>query len=128
MKKYLWVLVAVVAILALSANAGCTYNNEEELYGDLECDTVGVAYLASVEPIISANCYSCHSQANAPSFGSGINLEGYAAFKIWIDNGRLLGTIKHESGFSPMPKGAPKLSDCNISIIEAWVDAGALDN
>ena len=52
-------------------------------------------------------------------------LEGYAKLKSYVDNGKLLGSIKHSPGFSPMPKGQAKLVDCDIEKIEAWVAAGA---
>lgn len=128
MKQYWWVLGTILAIVAISANVGCTYNNEDDLYADVVCDTVGAAYRATVEPILDANCYSCHNQANAPSFGSGIVLDNYAGVSAWIPSGRLLCDIKGEAGCTLMPKGGPKMNDCNIAKIEAWINAGALDN
>ncbi len=128
MKNYLWVLGTVLTVVVISANVGCTYNNEEELYANDVCDTVGVTYRATVEPILSSNCYNCHRQANAPSFGNGIVLDNYAGVNVWIASGRLLCDIKGEAGCTLMPKGGPKMSDCNIAKIEAWINAGALDN
>ncbi len=114
----------------LVAGSGCTFENEEEFYADLQCDTVTVTYSASVSPIIQNACYACHSSATANTAGAGINLEGYSALKaLVVDNtGLLVGSIRHLVGFSPMPKSAPKLSECDIRKIELWIIQGALDN
>jgi hypothetical protein len=118
MKKYL-----TISILAAALFGSCYYDVEEELYPTLECTTTGATYTAVVEPIIRANCYNgCHSAA---SNIANITLEGYENLKVYVDNGRLLGSIKHGTGFSAMPKNAAKLLDCNIAKIEAWINAGA---
>jgi hypothetical protein len=103
----------------------CYYDVEEEIYPILECDTQNVSYSGVVLNIISNNCYSCHD-ANS-NFGN-VTLEGYTALKTYVDNGKLLGVIRHEAGFSPMPQNQPQLVECNIAKIEAWIDAGAPDN
>jgi hypothetical protein len=122
MKKNL-ICICIVGTL-LSAPA-CYYDSEEELYGTAECNLSDITYTTAVLPIIDDNCYGCHKA----SVNSGnINLEGYTQLKKFVDNGQLLGSIKHESGFSAMPKNIAKLLDCEIAKIEAWVDAGALDN
>jgi len=40
----------------------------------------------------------------------------------------LMGTIKHESGWSPMPKNGNKLSDCKIQKIDRWILDGTPNN
>lgn len=112
-------------LLTLVLVAGCYYDVEEELYPTLECDTGNMSYTNDILPIIQNNCYTCHNQGS--NFG-GVTLEGYESLKAYVDNGRLLGAIRHESGFSPMPKNAPQLVECNIEKIEAWINAGAPDN
>ena len=121
MKEY---LTGIAMVLALS---GCYYDNEEELYpaGSGGCDTLAVTYPARIKPILENRCYGCHSQQNAPSGGSGYNLEDPATIQQFVSNGRLLGAINHQSGFSPMPKGMPKLPDCEIKAIKTWIDNGA---
>jgi len=104
--------------------AGCYYDNEEDLYPS-NCNTDSVTYSGDVAPIISTNCLVCHS--TAANLGN-VRLEGYTALKTYVTNGKLLGAIKHQSGFSAMPQNAPKLSACNIAKIQKWVDDGALDN
>jgi len=39
-----------------------------------------------------------------------------------------VGCIRHDSGFTFMPFQSGKLSPCDIALIKAWVDAGALNN
>lgn len=103
----------------------CTYNNEEELYPPGVCDTTQVTYLQTIEPIIIHNCYECHS-GNEPI--SGFSLEGHANLKAKVDDGRLVGAIRHMVGFSPMPKDRPSLPECDILKIEKWVSEGAPNN
>ena len=113
----------VIAILVL-ATAGCYYDIEEELYPG-GCQIGMVTYTETVVPILERECYTCH---DALSQNGGINLEGYDNVLIQVENGRLLGAIRHEAGFSPMPDGRPKIDACSIGKIEKWVDEGALDN
>lgn len=114
----------------LLSGVGCTFENEEDYYAHLQCDTANVTYSASVRPIIQNSCYACHAAGTANTAGAGINLEGYAALKAFItDNpGLLIGSIRHVVGYSPMPKSAPKLPECEIRKIELWIIQGASDN
>ncbi|RYY42338.1 MAG: hypothetical protein EOO06_21310 [Chitinophagaceae bacterium] len=70
-------------------------------------------------------CVGCHS--GTPPQG-GINYTTYAGVKAKVDDGRLWGAINHAAGFSPMPKGGTKLSDCEIKQFKKWMDAGAPNN
>jgi hypothetical protein len=71
---------------------------------------------------------ACHSNSTAPSSGGGIKLQDYADVKVNVLNGKLMGSIQHLSGFSSMPKGGGKLSDCNILILNTWITKGILNN
>ena len=102
----------------------CYYDNEELLYGKEVCDEVAITYAGVITGIISRNCLSCHSSSAA---NGGVVLETYAQLKVQADNGKLLGVISHTSGYSPMPKNGPQLSDCNILAIRTWIEAGALN-
>ena len=103
----------------------CYYDVEEELYPTLECQTADVTYSNQVLEIITAACYKCHDAAQ--NFGN-ITLEGYDELKKYVDNGQLLGAIRHDPGFSPMPKSEAQLLECDIEKIEAWIDEGAPNN
>lgn len=122
MKRFLSGLIAASAILTAG---GCYYDVEEDLYGPVICTTENQSYVHDVVPIIQNNCYVCHAQG--VNLGN-VTLEGYNSLKVYVDNGKLVGVINHSSGFPQMPQGASKLSDCNISKIEAWIDQGALNN
>ena len=87
-----------------------------------------VSYSFTIKPVLQSNCYTCHSNANASGFGANIRLEDYNDVKAVSDDGRLLGSIRHESGYSPMPKGGSKLSDCTILQIEIWIENGSQNN
>lgn len=106
--------------------ASCYYDNEEDLYPDTSnCETTDVSYNQDVLILLQDNCYVCH--AAAINLGN-ITLEGYDKVKVYVDNGSLLGAIKHQNGFSPMPQGTAQLQVCDIALIEAWIADGALDN
>lgn len=105
--------------------SACYYDNEVELYGTAECNLDDITFSSTVLKIIEDNCYRCHDAAN--NFG-GITLEGYTNLKPYAESGALLGVIKRESGYSPMPKNEAPLLDCEIEKIEAWINAGALNN
>lgn len=88
------------------------------------CDTTAYTYQETISPLLQGYCVGCHTIS---SLGGNINLSNYEGVKASIDNGRLVGSIKHESGFSPMPKGG-KLSDCQITQITKWINGGAPNN
>jgi aspartyl aminopeptidase len=113
-------------LLIFSLNS-CQWESEEKLFPpDDSCDTTAISYSNDVAPIINNNCSSCHSQQNANTLGSGIVLTEYNNLKNRIQT--VVGAINHNSGFSQMPKNASKLTDCQIDIIEKWLDAGMPNN
>jgi|SRR5688572_15659285 len=116
-----------ILILVTTILSGCYYDVEEELYPESfnSCDTANVTYNQTVRPILDLNCMSCHSQLSQQG---GIVLETYSNVISYVNSGQLLGAINHEQGFSPMPQGTAKLSDCNILKIEKWVQSGSPDN
>lgn len=89
------------------------------------CDTTNFKFAANVLPMLDAKCKGCHSGA-FPS--AGISLTNYAEVKTQADNGKLLGAISHDPSYKPMPQGAPKMADCEITIIRKWIQAGAQNN
>lgn len=89
------------------------------------CDTNNFTYNAGIMPIMQQNCVGCHS-SSVPS--GGVILSTHSGVATVSQNGRLLGAIKHLSGFSPMPQGGAQLSACKIRQVEKWVQAGAPDN
>jgi mono/diheme cytochrome c family protein len=108
--------------------SGCYYDKEEILYPAGACTSAGSTYSGTVSPILNARCNSCHSSAAAPSSGGNIVLDNYNSVKIQASNGKLLGSINHAGGFSPMPKGNAKLNSCEIAKVTNWVGSGAPNN
>lgn len=93
---------------------------------DDKCVTEAMSFKTDILPILTdAGCTgsACHNGTAEPD-----DYRTYAGFKVQVDANRVLGSIKQEAGFSKMPKGGSKLSDCNISKIEAWITQGAKDN
>ena len=88
------------------------------------CDDTQFTYAAIIQPIISTYCVGCHKPG---SLGGNIDLSTYAKVKTQAGNGKLLGSVTHASGYVAMPQGG-KLEDCQISQIQKWIDAGALNN
>lgn len=130
-------------ILALCAT-GCFYDNQEDLLAEMNpdtteepdttgngqvgvdppaCDTSGVSYAAFVQPVINAECRSCHNQSSARA---GVRLDTYAFIQATALTGQLVKVL-NGSGLPLMPPGS-KLDDCTILQITAWVDAGAQRN
>jgi hypothetical protein len=120
----------IIPILLIASFQSCYYDKEELLYPELSsnCDTSNVTYSNTIVSILDLNCLSCHSNSAASAYGGGVKLESYPNVKIYVDNGALLGSVQHSSGFSPMPKGAEKMSVCKITQIAVWINAGAPNN
>lgn len=112
--------------MLVSAFASCTKDNEYDLSqkDNNTCDTAAVSYANTVATIMANNCNSCHSGGNP---NAGILTNTYAGLNSF-SSAQLLGVIKHESGFSAMPSNAPKLSDCDINKIQAWINQGKQNN
>jgi len=125
MKKLL--LLTMISAFTVS----CYWDNEEYLYPEIAsgCDTTAtVTYSGVVTALLQGRCLSCHSSSTAANLGGNIKLDTYAGVKTYADNGQLLGSIQHASGYSQMPKGSTKLSACEIASIEKWLAAGTLNN
>jgi hypothetical protein len=52
----------------------------------------------------------------------------YTADKAIALNGKLYGSITHASGYSPMPQGLSKFTDCQIVTVKKWIDEGTQNN
>jgi len=92
---------------------------------DEGCDTTNVTFSGSVWPIIELHCFGCHS---GPQPSGNILLTDYSSVVVQSGNGKLFGAVSHDPGFKPMPKNAPKLSDCKIEKIRIWIDNGTPNN
>lgn len=89
------------------------------------CDSSFVRYSTTIKPILDVFCNGCHTGSRP---GGGIDYNTFAGVKATVNNGKLMGSIKRESGYSFMPKNGNKLSPCKIGQIQKWIDEGALNN
>jgi hypothetical protein len=121
-------ILVMLAVMIFATS--CYWDNEEYLYRNLPCESTNVSFKNDVEPILILNCYSCHSEVNAPISGDGLNLQGFRAFSQYAQlyEELLVGSINHEGAASRMPKFAPKLDTCSIRIIENWIIEGRQNN
>ena len=118
-----------VIILALILT-GCYYDKEDQLYPapttttpGAGCDTMNVTYTNTIKPIMDASC-AMAGCLDAATKSNGWDVSTYSAAKTTATSGRLMGSLRHETKFYPMPKDLPKLDDCTISKIQAWINAG----
>lgn len=120
------VRITILFVFVLVGVTGCYYDNEAVLYPGSSCLPVTNPLLAAdVMPILNARCNNCHS-GSSPS--AGIKLDSYADVLKSVNNGSLMGSINHESSFSPMPKNAAKMNSCEIQKIQDWITQGKLNN
>jgi hypothetical protein len=122
MKVNLKVIYSLVLIIGLT---NCSYDNREELAKQEECNIEEVTFSGDIQPLLSQKCGACHGSSFPEA---GIVLIGYEQVTKQIANGKLIGTITHTPGFSPMPKNSSKLSQCEIQSVQTWIDNGALNN
>jgi hypothetical protein len=109
-------VIALVALVTFS-NAGCKKDDT--------CDTTSVSYKDDIVPLLKdkgCTTPTCHGATSALPYAT------YAELKAEVDTERLLGAVKREVGFSPMPKIGDKIDACSISILEAWIKQGAKNN
>ena len=99
----------------------CTYDNAEELYGQLPCPEDGVSFSQTVELIISTNCAvsGCHA--------SGGQLPTLITYEQVLSNAELI-KVRTSNGTMPPTNSGYILTQEEIDGIACWVDAGTPDN
>jgi hypothetical protein len=129
MKKILILSTALIGIYSCTKEKSVmpddTISPKTQITQEL-CDTTPASFSADINPIIQASCAipGCHNTTGA----AGIKLTNYSEIKSQAELNRFLSSIKHESGFSNMPKSANKLADSTITKIECWINNGLLDD
>lgn len=119
MKQFFFAL-SVLLVLALVSQTACYYDNEEEQYGTVVCDTTAISFSQDVLPIINSRCISCHApggQQESSPYTSYEQIKNYDAAMVERING--IGSIMP-------PTGA--ISTCEKLKIAAWVNAGSPNN
>jgi hypothetical protein len=101
---------------------GCYYDKEEQLYpnsvNNTNCDAL-LTYNSGIKTIIDANCASsgCHKAG-----GTSPDLSTYALVKANTTKITLRAITQKNM---PAPSG---MSSCNITKLDNWIKAGALEN
>jgi hypothetical protein len=103
----------------------CTFRNDEEIFAEEICEVEEVSFSGFVKPLVQSRCESCH---NASLSSGNVNLQGYDNVKVYVENNRFLGSVRHDPGFTPMPFGQSRLPNCDILKIEKWINDGFPDN
>jgi hypothetical protein len=111
--------------LVLFFSISCENNNELDLYGPSECDTIDLTWENTIKEILAENCVRCHG----PDLSyNNVRHDSYETERIVVDDGRLRGVVNHLPGYTPMPFDRPKLPECDLKQINAWLDADAPEN
>jgi uncharacterized membrane protein len=86
-----------------------------------QCDTTGtIGYTSHIKSIIDLSCVSCHG-ANNPN--AGITLLTASDVETAAKSGKLLGSVKRQTGHKAMPP-TYALSSCEVKQIELWIKQG----
>lgn len=116
------ILIYGVALTACGLYLGsCAYENEEDLFGEDQCDAQQTTYSNVVQPILASNCTisGCH--------------DGNTALPDWsvFDNVQAnADIIKERTSNRTMPpsNATVSLTSQEIEDIACWVDSGAQNN
>ena len=121
MKHFLAVLLKIMILVSMLAYfSNCTFDNEEDLLEGFTCDTIDIVY-SDLTYIFTDICLDCHESGD--TYRPGIEMDDYEEVKASINTGLVFPAIKHEGQYN-MPYEQPKLPDCDIKKIEAWINAG----
>ena len=122
------ILSTLVAFVVFSVVNSCYYDNEEQLFGIQNCDTLSISFETDISPIINEHCISCHG-GETPS--AGLSLMNYNEFVISANddtNSGIINRIQRAEGEVGAMPTTYRLSQCQIEYIEAWVTQGAHNN
>ena len=120
-KTGLYILI-LLGILLTAFLQSCVNNNEEDLYGIEPCDITNVTWASKIAEIMQNNCVQCHGPEVAYK---GVRHDTYEYEMIVVNDGRLRGVVNHLPGYSKMPKDRGKLPECELQLINIWLDNGA---
>ncbi len=90
-----------------------------------ECDTTNFTYSGAIAPMMNTFCVGCH---NASLTGGGYDFSNYDGVASAVLYERLLGSMQQLPDYSAMPQGGSRLSDCKITQVRKWIEAGAPNN
>jgi len=116
-KKAIYSLLITMALLwPLYFTLSCRHHPDEIIPPVSECDTVNITYTGDVLPVLQAYCYGCHTGSNS---SGGIDLSNPDHLRAVVNNGRLTGSLLHNTDYTAMPQGAT-LPVCDLRKILLW--------
>jgi hypothetical protein len=126
-------ILNIILCLSLLSLQACYYDNLDEIHAAdglfTPCDTSGViSFSADIVPIMVNSCGANNACHQSGTSDSDIPLNNYISVRDVADDGSLLGSILHESGYDEMPKDGGKLNACSIQKIQAWINRGTPNN
>lgn len=92
---------------------------------DTTCNANNFKFANDILPLLKMYCQGCH---NGSATGGNVSLLTYSDISVQAANGKLYNDVNHTTGYNFMPLGSPKLSNCQISQIKNWIDAGYPNN
>lgn len=116
MKKLIFLIIILFTLQS------CYNDNEEDLYGPVLCDTADITYSEDVAPIINSSCATsgCHV---AGGTGPG-NFTVFSELLAKVNNGSFENRVLVQK---TMPPGTA-LINCELDILQTWIDNGAPNN
>lgn len=118
-------ILSFTLIILLLEISGCT--NDKPAPPDnstTTCVTDSITYTNSIKAILDQNCVSCHCPDQTCS-QNGTPMDSYQnIISNTTTKDNISCTVNHGNGCPPMPNSAPKLDDCSIRKIDAWVSNG----
>ena len=113
-------LLNTTLILVLFLFGACTYDNEEDLFGESSC-APNISLVQDIQPIITTRCAvpGCHiSGAQPPNFSqTSVILNRAASIRTRTKNRTM-----------PPPASGITLTEAEIQMIDCWVQQGANEN
>lgn len=87
------------------------------------CDTGNYTYSGAIAPMMTTYCTGCH-YTGAKAVGA-VYLDNFNGVQAAAsDSTRLLGALRHSSGYVAMPQSGTQLSDCQVTQVEKWIKNG----
>ncbi|TVQ42112.1 MAG: hypothetical protein EA362_13760 [Saprospirales bacterium] len=127
-----WTLKIVALLLSsilIFFVSSCEYQTLDDIF-EREADNChdgNISFMDDILPILQMSCNEniCHG-GNFPQ--ARVFLTSYEGVAAVAEDGRLVGSLLHESGLVPMPLNEDMLDDCTLDKIITWVESGFPDN
>lgn len=113
-------IASIIIAGTMAACKGHKTTVAEKKTDPLGCASKSISYAVDIKPVMEQFCTKCHNTNEK----AGYNFLQLESVKKAADNGHLLGTIKQQEGFAPMPPRSAKLDQAVIDKIECWIYNG----